>query len=74
MNDKYLKFEEIENQIKHVIIGKTVKEAESLLQRPIRVIKEDGESYAVTCDFVSERINVTVENGIITEFNGVLSL
>jgi hypothetical protein len=56
-----------------IFIGHTLEETEGILQKPyyFRVTKENGVNYMVTCDFVPERVNITLENGIITEINGL---
>lgn len=48
------------------IIGKNIND-ESLKDLNLRVIEEDGKSYETTLDFIHNRINVAVVNGIITE-------
>lgn len=55
------------------IIGKTVEELQAELKAarsrsPVRVVEEDGEAFVVTDDYVANRINVKVSNGLITEY------
>jgi hypothetical protein len=50
------------------LIGKTVEEAKA--EHPamrIRVMKLDGKGQIGTADYRTDRINVAVEDGIITE-------
>lgn len=76
MEDKYLLAQAQEDVLRHLLIGKSVENARNLLSEIeseyyLRIVKEDGVIYMVTCDVVTTRINVHVENGIITEFDGL---
>jgi hypothetical protein len=76
MEDKYLMAQVMEDAIRHMLVGNSLEHARNLLSEIdsklyIRVVKENGVNYIVTCDFVTERINVHVENGIITEVDGL---
>ena len=53
------------------LIGKSVKGLKKPKGYTVRVVKEDGVWYMVTMDFRTDRINVIVENGIITEIDGI---
>jgi len=49
-------------------IGITIEEARVLaesMDRPARTTQEDGECFAVTLDFVPQRLNFAVEEGVI---------
>jgi hypothetical protein len=51
-------------------LGLTVEEAEAMAEdegRPSRVVSEDGEDLPVTMDFVENRLNFTVEDGVVVE-------
>lgn len=55
-------------------VGKTLSEARLALGKlgyTIRVMKEDGQHKIGTCDFRMDRINVTVENGKVTEVGSI---
>ena len=50
--------------------GLQLKNAEGIAHAhswEIRVIREDGEDFEYTADFKLRRVNVAVENGVITE-------
>lgn len=57
------------------LIGKTVEEAKRIVdQQPnskdwARVICENGKHYATICDLDFNRINLTVEKGVVTSFD-----
>ncbi len=54
------------------LIGKTEKEGIEIAKShgyTVRLIKKDGESFVVTMDFRFDRINIEVENDIITKCN-----
>jgi hypothetical protein len=36
----------------------------------VRVVKQDGESFPVTMDFRTDRINTQVEAGVVTRYCG----
>jgi hypothetical protein len=58
------------------LVGKTVTEAKVALPHPkysIRVVKENGQNYIVHADMRVYRIDVAVENGIITEIVNPMS-
>lgn len=51
-------------------VGLPLEEAEAKAKAadlPHRVIRKDGEEFPVTRDYRPERLNFTVENGIVTE-------
>ena len=49
------------------LIGKTYEEAQELCDGyRLRVTNKDGVAYVVTCDFRLDRINVELDNGIVT--------
>ncbi len=52
------------------LIGLSIEDA-ALADHTIRVMKRDGKPCAGTMDVKPNRINVTVENGIITEIRGL---
>jgi len=50
--------------------GFELKQAEDLLSKfgwEVRTVRVDGIAYVMTADFVNKRVNVEVENGIITK-------
>jgi hypothetical protein len=56
------------------LIGKTIPEAEALLSLAdmvLRKAKVDGEWMMGTCDYRLDRVNVIIENDVITEIQGV---
>jgi hypothetical protein len=56
------------------VVGESVQGAERLAERhgcSVRVIERDGEPLAGTDDLVPSRINVVVENGLVTQVAGV---
>lgn len=50
-----------------ILIGKTVEEAKTLCSYNIRPIKIDGKPMIGTRDYRTDRIQVIVENTLITE-------
>lgn len=49
-------------------VGLTVDDAGALAEeqgRPWRVVKEDGQDRAVTLDFIDNRLNFEVEDGVV---------
>lgn len=54
------------------LIGKTLKEANQVVEsyESIRVNELDGKHMAGTCDFNPDRINVVIDDGVITRING----
>ena len=58
--------------INNGIIGKTVEEATAFVRRvvKIRVIEQDGVKNMLTGDMRTNRMNVVVENGLITSIDG----
>ena len=53
-------------------VGLTVSEAQALATKnntPFRIVAQDGESFAVTMDFIEGRINATVENNLVVDYN-----
>lgn len=49
------------------LIGQTLASAEKeLKQLNYRIIREDKTTYVITCDFQLDRLNLEVDNGIIT--------
>lgn len=54
------------------IIGKNLSEAKELAGFngfAIRIVREDGERYMVTMEHRLDRINVELDNGIVTNSN-----
>jgi len=52
--------------MKHELIGQpefTLKAR----KEDYRIVKRDSQGYIVTCDFNTERLNIEIEKGIITE-------
>jgi len=50
------------------VVGKTVQQAEGDLVAQgytVRVVQEDGKSFAMTAEFKLDRINLIVENGLV---------
>ena len=55
------------------LIGLTLEEARSLLsaeQRDYRTVRIDGVGMMISCDFRLERVNLEVENNIVTRTYG----
>lgn len=55
------------------VVGFLVADARDLLARQgyrMRVTRIDGEPAVVTCDYRGDRVNVAVENGVVTEVRG----
>ncbi len=55
------------------IEGKTVGEAEAWAKDngfAFRVVQEDGENFAVTADYSTDRVNTQVEAGVVTRYCG----
>lgn len=48
------------------ILGLTVEEMKNLGINNYRVVREDGESYMVTADLKTDRLNLEIYNDIIT--------
>lgn len=51
------------------LIGKTMQEARALCvesNKSFRILREDETRYIVTMDFVFDRVNVDIDNGIVT--------
>jgi len=49
------------------LIGQTLNSAEKELKNRIfRIVKIDGQGMMVTCDFRPDRLNLEIENNIIT--------
>lgn len=54
------------------LIGKNKEEAITIIKDSklvVRIRNEDGKAYVGTCDFRIDRINLYIENGIITKAN-----
>jgi len=54
------------------IIGKTQEEGIKILKdnyTDYRVVRADSEYYIVTCDFIPERVNLEIDNDVITSYN-----
>lgn len=49
-------------------IGKQLSNVEQFFYLNFRIASKDGQSYILTCDFVPNRFNFHVNNGIITSF------
>jgi len=51
-------------------VGLKLEEAEARAKEadlPFRVVRKDGEDFPVTRDYRPERLNFTVENGVVTK-------
>jgi|GEM_PF-6831610 len=51
--------------------GLTLNEARSLASErsvPLRVVEQDGEPFAVTTDYVPGRVNVEIEDGLVSGY------
>lgn len=58
------------NNDEQKLIGMCLSDAISLLEKSnktLRIVKMDGNFITVTRDFVQNRLNVSVEDGIITD-------
>lgn len=63
--------EALATEIAAVVVGKTEAEAISMIeskggQVSYRIVKRDGESFPVTMDYRMDRVNLEIENGVIT--------
>jgi hypothetical protein len=47
-------------------VGKKLKDVEQFYHLNFRISMKDGEAFFGTCDYIPERYNFTVDNGIIT--------
>jgi hypothetical protein len=55
-------------EVRKLIIGKKLEEAKKIASSNgffLRTVWEDGKFFIVTCDFIEERIDVYIQNGII---------
>jgi hypothetical protein len=55
------------------VTGFAVTDAHDFLARSgyrMRVTRLDGKGCVVTCDYCRDRVNVAVENGVVTEVRG----
>jgi hypothetical protein len=57
--------------VKNELVGKTVEEIENITGSIIRITKLDGNDMVITDDFLTNRLNVEVENGIVTNITGL---
>lgn len=51
-------------------VGMTLRDAEAKAEKadlPHRVVRKDGEDFPVTRDYRPERLNFTVEKGVVTK-------
>ncbi len=56
--------------MKEKLVGKTKEEAVKLLKESnsiYRIVEEEGEMYAVTMDIQTDRFNLSINNGVITD-------
>lgn len=54
------------------LIGKTLEEAQAMVgQRTLQVVERDGKQLAIHRNHNSMRINLVVENDLITEIRGM---
>lgn len=56
------------------LLNRTYEDATELAKQHgyrIRVIKKDGQSFACTCDYITTRINVHIENNRISHVDGL---
>jgi hypothetical protein len=56
------------------LVGKEETEASQICENSghkMRVMSKDGESYLVTCDYRTDRINVNVIDGKISSISGI---
>lgn len=55
------------------IIGMNFEEAKALVEKPYFLSPDilNGEPIMKTCDMRTDRINIIVENDIITQINGI---
>ena len=54
------------------LIGMNITDAEQLAQSSgftLRIVERDGESFAITMDYRTDRVDVKVTNDIITEYS-----
>jgi hypothetical protein len=57
------------NAILTAVAGKTEEEAKALIEQAgmvMRVVARDGQEFMVTMDYHTGRVNVVVNNGIVT--------
>ena len=65
MND----LEEKEEALSKSLVGATIEEATAELEKDgwqIRICSEDGEQYMLTCDYRTDRVNLDLVSGKIT--------
>ena len=65
--------EELE-QIKEALVNHSIDEAKMLAEAAgwfVRAMRIDGKNCIGHCDFRANRINVHVENGMVTEVTGI---
>ena len=54
------------------IIGKTEEEGIEILEEnsiDYRVVRKDLTNYIITCDFIPERVNIEIDNDVITSYS-----
>lgn len=54
------------------LIGKSEEDAKKLCSENdfhYRVVREDSKHYMVTCDYRLDRVNIEIDNGIVTKFD-----
>lgn len=57
------------SKVAEKIVGKTYEEASKVVKENNYIIRktfEDGEAFMVTMDYRTDRINVAIDNGIVT--------
>jgi hypothetical protein len=59
----------VDQQAAERLVGLTEEEATKLAESngwAVRVVSRDGESFPITMDYRTDRVNLTVENGVVT--------
>ncbi len=57
------------DEVSKQVVGLTVEQAEKL--HDIQVIEADGAGFCITCEYISSRVNVKTQDGIITEVHHI---
>lgn len=70
MDNKDIDYNRVARVIAAMIEGEPYEDVEyvlSVVQQTRRVVSKDGKPYVVTRDFRPDRINISIDNGIITK-------
>jgi hypothetical protein len=62
--------EEITNEAANTLLGMSEQEATSTAEANgwvVRIAARDGEQFALTMDYNPKRVNLTVDNGVVSD-------